>query len=53
MRHASLSAIALAVLVAGPVLADAPMQGCAPVERGSIFYEVTGKGGAVVLIHGG
>src|SRR5512136_552932 len=53
MRRTSLAAIATAVLVAGPVLADPPTQGRAPVGGGSIFYEVTGKGDAVVLIHGG
>jgi len=53
MGYVRLHAIALAALVAGTVLAAPPTQGRAPVAGGTLFYEVRGKGEAVVLIHGG
>jgi len=43
MRHTSLTAIALAVLVAGPVFADAPMQG-AQRSKGLDLLRVDGQG---------
>jgi len=53
VRYVSLSAFPLASLLTAAALAGPPQQGRAPVEGGSLFYQVTGQGEAVVLIHGG
>ncbi|MBZ5587151.1 MAG: alpha/beta fold hydrolase [Acidobacteriia bacterium] len=53
MRHTALVAVMLTLVLAVPALAGPAVTGFAPVEGGKLFYEVLGKGPAVVLIHGG